>query len=90
MRGTGAISPSVISAVSAGAHPSNSNGRLHARGTDRSAFLATVAARRAQFGPAEYPFVRQVAAQLCEHDDRGQFLAGVDLILAGCRNCPPG
>jgi hypothetical protein len=27
--------------------------------------------------------VHQVAAQLREHDDREQFLAGIDLILAG-------
>jgi AcrR family transcriptional regulator len=57
--------------------------RLLARDTDRSAFLATVAARWAQLDPTEYPFVRQVAAQLPGHDDREQFLAGIDLILAG-------
>ena len=57
--------------------------RLLARDTDRSAFLATVAARWAQLDPAEYPFVRQVATQLPGHDDREQFLAGIDLILAG-------
>ena len=57
--------------------------RLLPRETDRSAFLATVAARWAQLDPAEYPFVRQVATQLPEHDDREQFLAGIDLILAG-------
>jgi predicted Zn-dependent protease len=57
--------------------------RLLARDTDRSAFLATVAARWAQLDPTEYPFVRQVAAQLAGHDDREQFLAGIDLILAG-------
>ncbi len=51
--------------------------------TDRSAFLATVAARWAQRDPAEYPFVHKMAAQLAEHDDREQFLAGIDLILAG-------
>jgi AcrR family transcriptional regulator len=51
--------------------------------TDRSAFLATIAARWAQLDPAEYPFVHQVAAQLPGHDDREQFLAGIDLILAG-------
>jgi AcrR family transcriptional regulator len=51
--------------------------------TDRSAFLATVAARWVQLDPAEYPFVHQVATQLPEHDDREQFLAGIDLILAG-------
>ena len=54
--------------------------RLLPRETDRSAFLATVAA---QLDPAEYPFVRQVGTQLREHDDREQFLAGIDLILAG-------
>ena len=59
------------------------NARLHAREADRSAFLATVAARWAQLDPAEYPFVRQVARQLPEHDDREQFLAGIDLFLAG-------
>lgn len=57
--------------------------RLLAPETDRSAFLATVAARWEQLDPAEYPFMRQVAAQLREHDDREQFLAGIDLILAG-------
>ncbi len=57
--------------------------RLLAPETDRSAFLATVAAQWAQLDPAEYPFVRQVATQLPEHDDREQFLAGIDLILAG-------
>jgi AcrR family transcriptional regulator len=51
--------------------------------TDRVAFLGAVAAQWAQLDPAQYPFVRQVAAQLPEHDDREQFLAGIDLILAG-------
>jgi AcrR family transcriptional regulator len=59
------------------------NARLATRGTDRSAFLASVAARWAQLDPAQYPFVRQVATELREHDDREQFLAGIDLILAG-------
>ena len=57
--------------------------RLLAGVTDRPAFLATVAARWRQLDPAAYPFVRQVAAQLPGHDDREQFLAGIDLILAG-------
>ncbi len=57
--------------------------RLVPRETDRSAFLATIAARWTQLDPADYPFVHQVATQLREHDDREQFLAGVDLILAG-------
>jgi AcrR family transcriptional regulator len=51
--------------------------------TDRTAFLAAIAAQWARLDPTEYPFVRQVAAELPEHDDREQFLAGIDLILAG-------
>ena len=31
----------------------------------------------------DYPFSRSVAAQMREHDDREQFLAGIDLVLAG-------
>ncbi|TSD47284.1 TetR family transcriptional regulator [Rhodococcus sp. KBS0724] len=57
--------------------------RLHARETDRSAFLATIAAGWEQLDSADYPFLRQVTAQLRDHDDRQQFLAGIDLILAG-------
>jgi AcrR family transcriptional regulator len=57
--------------------------RLLPRETDRTAFLATVAARWAQLDPAEYPFVHQVATQLPGHDDREQFLAGINLILDG-------
>jgi AcrR family transcriptional regulator len=57
--------------------------RLLPRETDRSAFLADVAARWARLDPAQYPFLQQVTTQLREHDDREQFLAGIDLILAG-------
>lgn len=38
---------------------------------------------RTQHDPKEYPFAHQVATQLREHDDREQFLTGVDLILVG-------
>jgi len=57
--------------------------RARARHPDRSAILATVASKWAQFDAAEYPFVRRVAAQLPGHDERQQFLEGIDLILAG-------
>ncbi|UFZ06321.1 TetR family transcriptional regulator [Bradyrhizobium ontarionense] len=59
------------------------NARLLPRETDRAAFLGSVAARWTQLDPAEYPFVHRVATELREHDDREQFLAGIDLILAG-------
>jgi AcrR family transcriptional regulator len=57
--------------------------RLFTRGADRTGFLGDVAARWMQLDPAVHPFVRQVAAQLPGHNDREQFLAGIDLILAG-------
>ena len=58
--------------------------RLHLRETDRSAFLATVATQWTRgHDSADYPFVHQQATQLAEHDDREQYLAGIDLILAG-------
>ena len=58
------------------------NARL-AQETDRPTFLGDVAARWAALDPAAYPFASGVAAQLPEHDDREQFLAGIDLLLAG-------
>jgi len=41
--------------------------------------------RRAHTGPGAvaYPFTRSMAGQLPAHDDRVDFLAGVDLILGG-------
>jgi predicted Zn-dependent protease len=50
---------------------------------DRTALLSAVAAQWARLDPAAYPFLRRVAAPLPGHDDREQFLAGLDLILAG-------
>ena len=37
----------------------------------------------AQLDPEEYSFTRNVGDQMRQHDDREQFLAGVDLVLAG-------
>ncbi|UYB51778.1 TetR family transcriptional regulator [Xanthomonas sp. AM6] len=54
-----------------------------ARGIDRDGFLGAMADAWAQLDPDAYPFVRSVAGQLRDHDDRSDFLAGVDLILGG-------
>jgi AcrR family transcriptional regulator len=60
------------------------NARALAHGNmDRSAFLATVAARWGRLDPARYPSMHKAGTRLREHDDREQFLAGIDLILAG-------
>ncbi|MBU4214202.1 MAG: TetR family transcriptional regulator [Actinobacteria bacterium] len=49
----------------------------------RSDSLGAVADRWARLDPDEYPFVHQIAGAIGEHDDREQFLAGVDLLLTG-------
>lgn len=60
------------------------NGQLaRARGIDRSDFLEAVATMWSQLDPQEYPFTRSVAGQVRAHDDRMDFLAGIDLILRG-------
>ncbi|NVJ19689.1 TetR family transcriptional regulator [Myxococcus sp. AM011] len=59
------------------------NGRLFEPSVDRADFLDTMSARWKQLDAHEYPFTRKVAAQLPGHDDLAEFLAGIDLILAG-------
>lgn len=54
-----------------------------ARGADRAAVLSAVADAWLQLDPVAYPFVRSVATQMRAHDDRVDFLAGIDLILGG-------
>ncbi|MDH6136823.1 AcrR family transcriptional regulator [Kitasatospora sp. MAA4] len=51
--------------------------------TDRTEFLDAVAATWAELDADDYAFTRNVADQLRSHDDREEFLAGIDLILAG-------
>lgn len=64
------------------------NARLLPPGTDRVAFLTTIATEWSNLDGDKYPFVRRVARQLADHDDREQFLAGLDLILAGIATLP--
>ncbi|WP_164002300.1 TetR/AcrR family transcriptional regulator [Pyxidicoccus caerfyrddinensis] len=59
------------------------NGRLLEPAVDRADFLETESARWKELDAHEYPFTRKVATQLRKHDDRAEFLAGIDLILAG-------
>jgi AcrR family transcriptional regulator len=60
------------------------NGQLaRTRGLDRSDFLEGVSTAWLQLDPDEYPFARSVAGQIRDHDDRVDFLAGIDLILRG-------
>lgn len=54
-----------------------------ARGLDRDRFLGDLSTEWAQFDAQQYPFVRGMASQLAAHDDRADYLAGINLILEG-------
>jgi AcrR family transcriptional regulator len=70
------------------------NGQLaRTQGLDRGDFLEAVSTAWSQLDPREYPFARSVAGQIRDHDDRVDFLAGIDLILTGIKSSrgpPPG
>jgi AcrR family transcriptional regulator len=59
------------------------NARLLPPATDRATFLADITDRWLQHDADRYPFVHQMSKQLRVHDDREQFLAGIDILLAG-------
>jgi AcrR family transcriptional regulator len=67
----------------AGQHAANLRLAGDANITDRAAFLGAVSDWWTQLDPAHYPFVHLVQAQMRAHDDRAQFLAGIELILDG-------
>ena len=56
--------------------------------TTRDAYLARQAERWAALDPRAFPFLSDVTADLRDHDDRDQFVAGLDLLLAGLRAQP--
>jgi AcrR family transcriptional regulator len=63
------------------------NGQLgRTMGVDRSDFLEAVSNAWSRLDPDRYPFTRSVAGQLRAHDDRVDFLAGIDLILNGIKS----
>ncbi|GAA3749891.1 TetR/AcrR family transcriptional regulator [Streptomyces tremellae] len=79
--GTSALVHYILGA--AGQNAANGRAARAHVGTDRGEFLDSVSTAWEALDPGEYPFVRAVAKQLRDHDDTEQFLAGVDLILAG-------
>jgi AcrR family transcriptional regulator len=60
-----------------------SRARLATSVTSRTAFLSTIAENWSALDADEHPFLRELAVELADHDDRAQFLAGIDLLLAG-------
>lgn len=52
---------------------------------DRDEFLGRYAAQWRALDPAEFPFVHEIVDEFEGHDDRDQFVASLDLTLAGLR-----
>lgn len=59
------------------------NARNHAPSMDRATFLAIAVQRWAERHPEQDSFIHRVAAQLRDHDDREQFIEGLNIILSG-------
>lgn len=59
------------------------DGRGYGPDANRTEILTTVSDAWEALDPEEYAFTRAVAGQLRDHDDRVEFLAGIDLILTG-------
>lgn len=53
------------------------------KGLERAHFLDTLAGAWSRLDAQAFPFARKVAGQLRAHDDRADFLAGIDLIVHG-------
>jgi len=51
----------------------------------REEYLASAAAQWRALDAAEYPFIHHILDEFDGHDDRDQFLGGLDLLLAGLR-----
>lgn len=63
------------------------NGQLaRAQQIDRLDFLGSVATAWSELDAGDYPFTRSLADKLRSHDDREDFLAGLDLILSGIKS----
>lgn len=60
-----------------------------ARGLDRTKLLGTSSIAWSALDPQAYPFAHKMAGPLRGHDDRMDFIAGIDLILSGIASQHP-
>lgn len=60
------------------------------KGLERPHFLDTLAGAWSRLDAQAFPFARKVAGQLRAHDDRADFLAGIDLIVHGMQALQAG
>ncbi len=69
--------------VGVGGHNAANAQFARARALDRDEVLASLARAWSELDPAEYPFAHSIGTQLRTHDDRADFAAGIDFIIAG-------
>ncbi|MCC7697416.1 TetR/AcrR family transcriptional regulator [Janthinobacterium sp. EB271-G4-7A] len=60
------------------------------KGLERAHFLDTMAGAWSRLDAQAFPFARKVAGQLRTHDDREDFLTGIDLIVHGMQALQAG
>ena len=73
--------PALVNYILGSAAQYAAGARHASRDEERKATLAAIAAQWAELD--DNPVVREAASLLVEHDDREQFLAGVNIFLAG-------
>ena len=85
------VSTGLVQYVLGAAAQNAVNGSRLEPGASREEMLGAVAERWEALDPQEWSFTRAVAGQMRVHDDREQFLAGLDLVLTGIESLhPPG
>ncbi|MFC5062668.1 TetR/AcrR family transcriptional regulator [Actinomycetospora atypica] len=84
------VSTALVQYVVGAATQNAVNGTLPGPSTSREELLGAVAERWEELDPEEWPFTRAIAGQMRVHDDREQFLAGLDLVLTGIAALHPG
>ncbi|MDH5149053.1 TetR/AcrR family transcriptional regulator [Brevibacterium casei] len=59
------------------------NAEAAGEGSNQAEWLDARASEWERTDPEEYPFLHRIAGDFRDHDDREQFVAGLDLIIAG-------
>lgn len=59
------------------------NAEVAGEGSNQAEWLDARASEWERTDPGEYPFLHRIAGDFRDHDDREQFVAGLDLIIAG-------
>lgn len=73
----------ILGATTQNAQAPQGDGGTPGGEAERAEFLDAASRAWQNLDPGDYPFVRAIADQVREHDDRRQFRTGIDLVLKG-------